>query len=87
MEKFVLCTVMRIMDPLSYADTVDYQRYLKSHSTSEPVSFKSVILLLQKDSTSAYPPNTVKPCYNDIGLYDNSSIASDILSYQLILPR
>ena len=28
---------------------------------------------------------TVEPGYNDIGLYDTSSIASDILWYQLIL--
>jgi hypothetical protein len=27
---------------------------------------------------------TVEPAYNDIGLYDTSSIASDILWYQLI---
>jgi hypothetical protein len=26
----------------------------------------------------------VEPGYNDIGLYDTSSIASDILSYQLL---
>jgi hypothetical protein len=26
--------------------------------------------------------NTVEPGYNDIGLYDTSSIASDILWYQ-----
>jgi hypothetical protein len=30
--------------------------------------------------------NTVEPGYNDIGLYDTSPIASDILWYQLI-PR
>jgi hypothetical protein len=29
-------------------------------------------------------PNTVEPVYNDIGSYDTSSIASDILWYQLI---
>ena len=28
--------------------------------------------------------NTVEPGYNDIGLYDTTSIASDILWYQLI---
>jgi hypothetical protein len=28
--------------------------------------------------------NTVKPGYNDIGLRDTSSIASDLLWYQLI---
>jgi hypothetical protein len=28
--------------------------------------------------------NTVEPGYNDIGLYDTSSTASDILWYQLI---
>jgi hypothetical protein len=28
--------------------------------------------------------NTVEPAYNDIGLYDTSYIASDILWYQLI---
>jgi hypothetical protein len=28
--------------------------------------------------------NTVKPGYNDIGLYDTSPTASDILWYQLI---
>jgi len=28
--------------------------------------------------------NTVDPSYNDIGLCDNSSIASDILLYQLL---
>jgi hypothetical protein len=31
-----------------------------------------------------YGGNTVKPGYNDIGLCDTSSIASDILRYQLI---
>jgi hypothetical protein len=30
---------------------------------------------------------TVEPGYNDIVLYDTSSIASDILCYQLIPPR
>jgi hypothetical protein len=30
---------------------------------------------------------TVEPGYNDIGLYDTSSIASDILLYKLIPPR
>jgi hypothetical protein len=29
-------------------------------------------------------PNTVQPGYNDIGLYDTSLIAPDILWYQLI---
>jgi len=28
--------------------------------------------------------NTVEPGYNDIGLYDNSPVTSDILRYQLI---
>jgi hypothetical protein len=28
--------------------------------------------------------NTVEPAYNDIGLYDTSSIPSDVLRYQLI---
>jgi hypothetical protein len=31
--------------------------------------------------------STVEPGYNDIGLYDTSSIASDILWYELITPR
>jgi hypothetical protein len=33
---------------------------------------------------STAPWITVEPGYNDIGLYDTSSIALDILSYQLI---
>jgi hypothetical protein len=28
--------------------------------------------------------NTLEPGYNDIGLYDTSSIASDMMWYQLI---
>jgi hypothetical protein len=36
---------------------------------------------------SGFRRNTVEPAYNDIGLYDTASIASDILRYQLILPR
>jgi hypothetical protein len=32
----------------------------------------------------SFAKNTVQPGYNDIGLYDTSSIASDILWYQLV---
>jgi hypothetical protein len=31
--------------------------------------------------------STVEPGYNDIGLYDTSPIASDVLWYQLLLRR
>jgi hypothetical protein len=34
---------------------------------------------------SCFPSNTVEHGYNDIGLYDTSPIASDILWYQLIV--
>jgi hypothetical protein len=31
-------------------------------------------------------PHTLEPGYNDIGLWDTSSITSDVLCYQLIPP-
>ena len=42
------------------------------------------IYLFENMSTIYIALYTVEPAYNDIGLYDTSSIASDILWYQLI---
>jgi hypothetical protein len=43
------------------------------------------MVLLYPSEISVHIYNTtVEPVYNDIGLYDTSSITSDILWYQLI---
>jgi hypothetical protein len=42
------------------------------------------IYQLYNSNTKVMHTNTVEPAYNDIGLCDNLSIASDILQYQLV---
>jgi hypothetical protein len=48
--------------------------------------FRSSVWNVVDYVTASWYGNTVEPDYNDIGLYVTSSIASDILWYQLI-PR
>jgi hypothetical protein len=43
--------------------------------------------LLNLNASMRIAPCTVEPSYKDIGLYDTSSITSDILWYQLIPSR
>jgi hypothetical protein len=44
-------------------------RFLKNKGTN----------LIQNQNLKSYFGSTVAPCYNDIGLYDTSPVASDIL--------
>jgi len=58
---FVLRTsfVRRVVDPVSFADAVDCQRCLQIILQVSKYCLKSVTILLQKYSTSVYPPNNV----------------------------
>ena len=50
------------------------------------VCSQSTVYVTRGNGTDS-SPSTVEPGYNDIGLYDTSPIALDILWYQLIPPR
>jgi hypothetical protein len=73
-------------------------KYIMSRTVFRPTCFGSLYILRDDVTTRIYVctnfqyvyicvyVHTVEPGYNDIGVYDTSSIPADILRYQLI-PR
>jgi hypothetical protein len=68
--------VWKIIIGCSTLKIITYQRKIMFLVTDYCVSFFNAFIFVH--------PDTVEPGYNNIGLRDTSSIASDILWYQLI---